>query len=215
MRSRRMTEAPRRAPSAAVRGCLIAGAVLALASCSRDESPLQESGVPGHVSAGGSTSGEIIARAKEASAQGSGGPEGTPGIPQGSGGTTGGPNMGGSTKQQAVAGQPGQSPGTAPGDKQSAAKETAKAQAERQQQLLAAAMDRAAARWQERQGQAGPGDSAQAGDLDASKAAPVQQPPRSEKHGSVPASEDVKQPRQQAPDTSGASLPSDAYKHGQ
>ncbi len=228
---------------AAVPRTLVVGTMLALAGCSGerdDASAAQQSGVPGHIIAGGATSGEVIARTRGAGTAGSDGPEGTPGIPQGAGGTTGGPNMGGATGSQAASDRPGQStsdtrPGTdAAGDakpdrpggsankeaadkeaasREAAAKEAAKAAAERQQQQLVAAMDRAAVRWRERpQGQAGgaPGDA-----VDGSRAAPAQQPPRSEKYGSAPASEDVKQSQEQSPEASGASLPSDAYKHGQ
>jgi len=231
---------------------LFACTLVGLGGCSadrRDEPAAAHSGVPGHVTAGGATSGEIIARSKGSEAQGSDGPQGTPGIPQGSGGTTGGPNMGGVTGAQAASDNPPRSnsesrPGTssaepgsgkpggharieddpkqdrpdAPADKEAARKESAskeaaaKAAAERQQQQLVAAMDRVVARWQERQASRS-GSATEA--VDASRAAPAQQPPRSEKHGGAPASEDVKKPQVQSPQPSGASLPSDAYKHGQ
>jgi hypothetical protein len=78
-----------------------AGAALALvallaAGCGPHE-PERENGVqqtqfPGQVSAGGGTSGEVIARAGGKSASG---PAGTPGIPQGAEGNTGGTAPGG------------------------------------------------------------------------------------------------------------------------
>jgi hypothetical protein len=239
----------------ALRRTLAVCAVLGLAACSGDrqaESAAQRSGVPGHVSAGGATSGEVIAQAEGQGTGGSAGPEGTPGIPQGAGGTTGGPNMGGSTGAQAASERPARLPssdgrpgtgathdekqdrpagsgsaGTAAGSpdngkdaaakdtaaKEAAAKEAAaKEAADRQQKQLVAAMERASDHWRARQASPNGGTAADA--TDDSRAAPAQQPPSSEKHGNAPASEDVKQPQQQSPDASGASLPSDAYKHG-
>ena len=241
--SDRLSALPAALPAALPRA-LIACALLSLAACSggdrRGEAEAPRSGAPGHVSAGGATSGEVIAQAKVSGASASNGPAGTPGIPQGSGGTTGGPNMGGATGAQAASDRPGQGssdtrPGTSAagdakqdrpqgpadrdatnkeaGNKESAAKEAAKAAADRQQQQLVAAMDRVALRWRERQ--AGPQSGKREEGADESRSSPAQQPPRSEKHGSAPASEDVKQPQEQSPDASGASLPSDAYKHGQ
>ncbi len=69
-----------------------------------------QTGFPGQVSAGGGTSGQVMAKAGDATKASS--PAGTPGIPQGSGGNTGGATMGGTT-QGANAGQEtlrGQSP---------------------------------------------------------------------------------------------------------
>src|SRR5690606_25215807 len=76
-------------------------AVFVLAACGPDEPQVMENAFPGQVSAGGATSGEIVASAKSSDTKpGSEGPEGTPGIPQGSGGTTSGPNMGGTTQNE-------------------------------------------------------------------------------------------------------------------
>jgi hypothetical protein len=52
---------------------------------------------PGQVTAGGGTSGEVIARA--GGAKSGAYPGGTPGIPMGSGGNTGGPATGGTVQQ--------------------------------------------------------------------------------------------------------------------
>jgi hypothetical protein len=60
--------------------------------------------LPGHVTAGGPTSGQVIARSGAAAATQ---PAGTPGIPQGAGGNPGGTAMGGSTVAQAAAGPGG------------------------------------------------------------------------------------------------------------
>lgn len=51
-----------------------------------------ETGFPGQVTAGGHTSGEVMAAAGEFQQQGN--DQGTPGIPQGSGGNTGGAELG-------------------------------------------------------------------------------------------------------------------------
>ncbi len=187
-------------------------ACLALAACEPDRPKTMQSGVPGHVSAGGASSGELIAGNKGASRDPSG-PEGTPGIPKGSGGTTGGPEMGGT--QQADAGSKSAASGTGSG--QNAKKEktdasaAADAEAAKQKERLAAAMDRAAERsWTLA---AGGGGAGAPGASDAQPGASAAQP-RSEKHGTAVPSEDVKQPRQQSPDASGASLPSDTYREG-
>lgn len=233
------------APSPARPWWLPAIAALALAACGPDEPQVKENAFPGQVSAGGATSGEIIARTEAGSVSpGSEGPEGTPGIPQGSGGTTSGPNMGGTTQNEsgdaapdgarqgdAAQGDAGQGEAGGEQAKAAAADEDAeaKAKAEMQKQQLNAAMDRAAARFEARQtAQTAAGQSSQSGQAQAGAAqSPAQagslgdrvgasqEPPRSEKHGTAPASEDVKQPRQpeqQSPDESEASLPSDSYK---
>lgn len=60
-------------------------------------------GFPGQVTAGGGTSGEVMAAAGEFTAQGN--DQGTPGIPKGSGGNVGGAELGGSQDgQSSVAG---------------------------------------------------------------------------------------------------------------
>ncbi len=84
-------------------------AVLLLAGCGeRTTGPagqVQRTGAPGHVAAGGKTSGEVMATTATATQPGTSGPAGTPGIPQGSGGTTGGAGQvvgpSGATVQQA------------------------------------------------------------------------------------------------------------------
>lgn len=227
-------------PSSAPRRWLMPLVVLALAACTQDEAEVRNNAFPGQVSVGGATSGEVIANAKSSNTKsGSEGPEGTPGIPQGSGGTTSGPNMGGTTQNEsggpapegsgkqndadrgdASQGEGGNKKAEATAAEQAA---KAKAEAEEQKQQLAAAMDRSAARYQARQAAAGGGGQsgqppagaaqtpAQAGPL-GDRVGASQEPPRSEKHGTAPASEDVKQPQQQSPQESGASLPSDAYK---
>jgi hypothetical protein len=213
---------------------------LALAACSPDEPQVKDNAFPGQISAGGATSGEIIASAKSPDTKpGPEEPEGTPGIPQGSGGTTGGPDMGGTTKDESGGAAPDE--GTRRGDaaqrgaeqsesggkqaKAAAADEDvkAKAKADMQKRQLEAAMDRLAARYEARQaspgatGQSEPPEAdaaqspAQAGPL-GDRVGASQEPPRSEKHGTAPPSEDVKQPQPQSPEETDAALPSDTYK---
>jgi hypothetical protein len=79
------------------------GAALVIAGCSNGDGKvgLQQTGLAGHLTAGGSSSGEVIKHAKEVTR--STAPAGTPGIPQGAGGTTSGAALGGTTtgvKQQ-------------------------------------------------------------------------------------------------------------------
>jgi hypothetical protein len=78
-------------------------AVLVIAGCSNGDGKagLQQTGLAGHLTAGGSSSGAVINHTKEATR--STAPAGTPGIPQGAGGTTSGAALGGTTtgvKQQ-------------------------------------------------------------------------------------------------------------------
>ena len=74
---------------------------LLLAACGESNRPVTGDGAvvqtrfPGQVTAGGGTSGEVLARS--AATQETPAPSGTPGIPQGSGGTTGGAAMGGTS----------------------------------------------------------------------------------------------------------------------
>jgi hypothetical protein len=77
-------------------------AVLALAACNRgaDLSNVQQTKAPGHISAGGHTSGDVIAASPQPQTAGTSGPAGTPGIPQGSEGNTGGAAIGGAQGQQ-------------------------------------------------------------------------------------------------------------------
>lgn len=77
-----------------------------LASCS-DDARVETTGFPGQFSAGGGTSGEVIARTgEERTVEGA---SGTPGIPEGSGGNTSGAALGGTTSGSTLAGG-----GTAP-----------------------------------------------------------------------------------------------------
>lgn len=61
---------------------------------------------PGQVTAGGRTSGEVMAAAGEFTQQGD--DQGTPGIPKGSGGNTGGAELGGAQDGQSSIGGDGQ-----------------------------------------------------------------------------------------------------------
>lgn len=219
----------------------LAGAVM-LGACGRDELEVgaEKTGFPGQVTAGGSTSGEVMARAKPQVDTSTGG---TPGIPQGSGGNTGGAAMGGTsggstlggtgdkTAAQTPAAQPAGEPkdgaatsapassqaGQAPSLTAEQTKADAAAKAEQEKQQLAAAMGRIGQRWRERaaiegwpanqptpvepvagieasnqQSSASGQPGGQLGEV--ARDAPV----RSEKLGTAPPSEDVKQP--QAPD---------------
>lgn len=85
-------------------------AVLALAGCHRGGADLhnvQQTKAPGHIAAGGHTSGEVFAASPQDKQAGGSGPAGTPGIPQGAEGNTGGANIGG---QQGQASQQTQAP---------------------------------------------------------------------------------------------------------
>lgn len=189
--------------------------LLLLAGCGRDnvaEAPIKDgirqTRLAGTVTAGGRTSGEVMAvSAKPAAPQP--GPAGTPGIPQGSGGNTGGAALGGT----APATTPGQAPvggavATSPTQAASAALQPASAaaapsptDAQLQAQALAASMDVVAARWRARAAASGVATNAptpvegvagvQASAIPGTPAVPV--PIRSEKLGNAPASEDVKQ----------------------
>lgn len=81
-----------------------------LAGCGRgDDPPVRQTKFPGQVSAGGGTSGEVMARA--GGVANTPDSSGTPGIPQGSGGNVGGAAMGGTST---AAGTAGQAPAAAP-----------------------------------------------------------------------------------------------------
>ncbi|MDB5931530.1 MAG: hypothetical protein JWR60_3237 [Polaromonas sp.] len=149
------------------------------------QSGVQQTGFPGQFTAGGSSSGEVLSRASQATR--STAPAGTPGIPQGSGGNTSGAAMGGTslgTQQQIE---------------------------EKAKQSLAAAMDANSERWRSRAAANGwpvfaptpvqaiagfnasatqSGPSGQPGGRPGSQA--EQAPVQSEKSGTAPASEDVK-----------------------
>jgi hypothetical protein len=86
-------------------GCALALALFA-SGCS-DRQNIASNGVrqtnfPGHLAAGGKSSGEVMQQKGEAVKSSM--PSGTPGIPQGAGGTTSGPAMGGTTPGAATAG---------------------------------------------------------------------------------------------------------------
>jgi hypothetical protein len=84
-------------------------AVLLLAACDRGGAKVDgvlQTKAPGHIAAGGKTSGEVIAASPEDEKAGTSGPAGTPGIPQGSGGNTGGTALGGALGQQPTANVP-------------------------------------------------------------------------------------------------------------
>jgi hypothetical protein len=93
---------------------LLLGAAAVLASaCSRQEnapdSGMRKTGFPGMVTAGGGTSGEVMARAQKPATDGSYA-GGTPGIAGGAGGNTGGAGTGGTVQESGH----GPSGGTAP-----------------------------------------------------------------------------------------------------
>lgn len=194
-------------------------ALLLLAGCgpqSAREGVLQTK-LPGHVTAGGLSSGEVMARAGRGSVEP--GPAGTPGIPQGAGGNTSGAALGGTTPAAPpgtsaaanAAAMPASAAQAAASAPAGAASAPALSDAERQARSLAVAMDAVAARWRARatrQGQAvnapvpveaGPGFQAQA-NLSGPSGQPqgtlspaaAQLPIRSEKHGTAPPSPDVK-----------------------
>lgn len=85
-----------------------------LTACS-DERPqpgtIRQTGFPGQVTAGGTSSGELMSRIDNTVAQM---PAGTPGIPEGSGGSTGGAAMGATVQSQAAAGNGGSNPPPTP-----------------------------------------------------------------------------------------------------
>lgn len=94
MSTQAIVKAPPRRPVLLVPAVLLA----ALLGAGCDRGPKVEDGViqtkfPGQVSAGGGTSGEVIAQTSGEKQTAP--PAGTPGIPQGSGGNTGGAALGG------------------------------------------------------------------------------------------------------------------------
>ena len=155
---------------------------LALAACQRPADEPQPTRFPGQISAGGGTSGSVMAAAKpmdKAMRE-----AGTPGIPQGAGGNTAGAKLGGSTGAGALANSGEQTaaqrvPGTAaPAHDGAAASapraaasavaaaapasaasvpaaEAAAREAARQKQLLDESMTRVAQHWRERAAQQG------------------------------------------------------------
>lgn len=77
-------------------------AVVLIAGCHRgaDLHNVQQTKAPGHIAAGGHTSGEVMAASPQAQQAGGSGPAGTPGIPKGAEGNTGGTAPGGAPGQQ-------------------------------------------------------------------------------------------------------------------
>src|SRR5690554_2877580 len=88
--------------------CLVCFALAACRSDAPQTGPVMQTNAPGHVSAGGATSGEVVARSEQAKGGGKDSPEGTPGIPQGSGGNTGGTAMGGTSEERGEEAQAGE-----------------------------------------------------------------------------------------------------------
>ncbi|HEY4541367.1 MAG TPA: hypothetical protein VIG66_03225 [Noviherbaspirillum sp.] len=199
----------------------------------RSEAGVRQTGFPGQVTAGGNSSGAVMAQAKSASpapptATAAPAPaneqspreglrgqaprgdvSGTPGIPEGSGGTPSGAEMGGTTPGAAASQLP-QAPvistsGKTGADADEQKKQQAAAKAEQEKRDLAAAMDSVAARWRSRakeQGVKTSGSSADAQGMPSGESAAAkdevrplpQSAIRSEKFGTAPPSEDVKNP---------------------
>ncbi|HEY8359959.1 MAG TPA: hypothetical protein VIL30_21080 [Ramlibacter sp.] len=185
-----------------------------LAACDRQDEAeevvdgVRQTALPGHVRAGGRTSGQVMAAAA-AGKPADRGPAGTPGIPGGSEGNTGGTALGGTTA--ATAGGAAAPPPAAP----------VVTEAQRAEVALAASMDTVATRWRARAaaqgwpvnaatpvdpmggiqasgGQAAPSGQPQGQLTAAGAAAPI----TSEKHGTAAPSSDVKQATKPATDPS-------------
>ena len=219
--------------------------VLALAGCEQageDRSEVPQTEFPGQVTAGGNTSGAVMAQngtlkaksermgspvlvpvkaaesqpparsdtstkgaAENTSAAGTGqqAPEGTPGIPEGAGGNVSGTEMGGTSLGAASSEQPPapQSSGASPEAEKAKKDAEAKAKADKEKQQLDAAMNRVAQRWQANASARGwqtetADTSGSLGTLRQTQTGAIGLPTivRSEKLGTAPASEDVKQP---------------------
>jgi colicin import membrane protein len=165
------------------RALCTAGLALLLAACgdARRHDGVEQTKAPGHLAAGGLSSGDVMA-ASAGRSKVEPGPAGTPGIPQGAGGNTSGAALGGTTPAAAPgttaaanaapasgamgSAAPASAPATAsagaapataaaPIVPASAASTPAVSDAERQQRSLAAAMDVVAAHWRARAGQQG------------------------------------------------------------
>jgi hypothetical protein len=186
--------------------------------------------MPGDITSGGRTSGEVMA-ANTPNGAVQPGPAGTPGIPRGAEGNTGGTAMGGTTPASppgatasasgnaaaptGTAGATAMSPQAAASaalKPASAAAAPAPSDAQKQQQELLAAMDAAAERWRARAATehwpTHPATAvAPASGVQASANPPnapargAQAPIRSEKLGTAPPSPDVKQPANAPTDT--------------
>jgi hypothetical protein len=181
-----------------------------LAGCGREgaRDGVVQTRMPGMVTAGGRTSGEVLAAASTGGAV-QPGPAGTPGIPRGSEGNVGGTALGGSvakdTNVAATTTTRGAPAGPAPAGGAASAPPAADApaltDAQKAQAALDAAMDAVAARWRSRaaaQGRAtrAPTPVDGTGGIQAS-AVPTAAPQpaqdiRSEKLGTAPPSADVK-----------------------
>lgn len=194
--------------AASLRTIAAASIGLALAGCGDRGAgtageAVRQTQLPGHVTAGGRTSGEVMA-ASAAPEAGARMPAGTPGIPLGAGGNVGGTAPGGVVGDAAQAAAAARSaPASAPAPAAAAsspAESAAAAAAQREASQLAAAMDAVAERWRGRAAQnqwpvhpptpvaPGPGIAAQ-----VRPGAPASAPPvHSEKSGTAPPSEDVK-----------------------
>ncbi len=207
---------------------LALAAATLLGGCGRDDRQgAASTGFPGQVTADGGTSGEVMSRAGAQVDTATGGtpgiPQGSGGTTSGAamGGTSGGSSLGG-TGDKTAAQAPAATPTGTPSDPSPAptpdqAKATADAQAEREKQQLAAAMQRVSQRWRanaategwpthaptpvepiagieasNRQSSASGQPGGKLGEV--ARDAPIP----SEKLGTAPPSEDVKQP--QAPD---------------
>jgi len=196
--------------------------------------------LPGQFTAGGGTSGQVIARTGAATATQ---PAGTPGIPQGAGGNPGGTAMGGSTVAQAQSAPGGATHpagdglgaagrNAAPGPSAPAALQPTD-QATQQARALAASMDAVAARWRSRASAQGwpmnpptpvpdlPGLKASTTQSAAPTGQPqgrlteaaTQLPIRSEKLGTAPPSQDVKKATRPRTDPGvGADVPGSARR---
>ena len=85
-----------------------------LMACSDEGSPsgtIRQTGFPGQVTAGGTSSGEVMSHIQNTVEQM---PAGTPGIPEGSGGTTGGAAMGAAVQSQVAPNVGGSNPPPTP-----------------------------------------------------------------------------------------------------
>jgi hypothetical protein len=194
-------------------------ALVLLAGCGKDAATdrVLQTKAPGHVTAGGLTSGDVMAKTAQRGPL-EPGPAGTPGIPQGAGGTTSGAAMGGTTPAAPpgtsaaanAAATAGASAASAPAAANAPAV-PAMSDAERQARSLAASMDAVAARWRARAGSQGwpvnaatPVDPLAGFQASANQASPsgqpqgtlspaaAQMPVRSEKLGTAPPSPDIK-----------------------
>jgi hypothetical protein len=185
-----------------VRSGLVLVAALLLAACGDRQAGkdgIRQTGLPGVETAGGHTSGQVIAATATAGPVNPG-PAGTPGIPLGSEGNTGGAALGSSmpkTTNIAAATNAPAGPAVAPATGASAAASAplspasaAALEAQQAQLALERVQDRVAAAWRAR--------AATQGFASAPAAPPAAIVVRSEKLGTAPPSADVKQPTKPA-----------------